>query len=136
MPIELTSPSGEKLKQFEWTFASRTQCLTCHNAWAEYSLAFNTLQLCGEERRGKGTRDDAEIMRLTRGGFIRRVDDKGKDLPPFDAAGAAKEPALNRKTLDAQARSYLHANCAHCHRFGGGGAVSAPHYLDDRTKSL
>ena len=36
-----------------------------------------------------------------------------------------KEPALaplgSEESLDMQARSYLHVNCAHCHRFGGGG---------------
>jgi putative heme-binding domain-containing protein len=60
-------------------------------------------------------------------GLIRRQG-AGKELPPFDAKSVASEKSLTDPTdakqpLELRARSYLHANCAHCHMFGGGGAV-------------
>jgi putative heme-binding domain-containing protein len=104
--------------------------MTCHNAWAEYTLAFNAPQLCGEGRLLKGARRDTSLaVQLSRDGYIRRVDDRGKELPPFDDASAAKEPSIPVQrdlpaNTAARARAYLHVNCAHCHRFGGGGSVS------------
>ena len=44
---------GGKREQM-WTFHSRTQCISCHNAWAEYALAFNPVQLNGRCRRRRG----------------------------------------------------------------------------------
>src|SRR2546423_315518 len=62
-------------------------------------------------------------------GYIRRADQDGKPLPPFDAASAARErkiadPADTAQPLEARARGYLHANCGHCHFEHGGGTVA------------
>jgi putative heme-binding domain-containing protein len=115
-----TLPHGRR--EQVWTFHSRTQCLSCHNSWAEYALGFSPAQLNGPGQ-GKGPN---QLARLNQEGYIRRVSKDDKPLPPFDETTATKEPALVNphdpdRPEDKRARSYLHANCAHCHRFGGGG---------------
>jgi putative heme-binding domain-containing protein len=106
-----------------WQFHSRSQCMSCHNSWSEYALAFQPEQL---NRPGADGRN--QLVALAEAGFIRRAGDDGKPLPPFDSDSAAKERKLTDPTdagqpPEARARSYLHANCGHCHTFGGGGAV-------------
>ncbi|HYT92693.1 MAG TPA: PQQ-dependent sugar dehydrogenase [Gemmataceae bacterium] len=106
-----------------WQFHSRSQCMSCHSSWSEYALAFQPEQL---NRPGPDGRN--QLIALTEAGLIRRVDNKGKPLPPFDAASAARErkladPADASQPLEARARAYLHTNCGHCHADGGGGAV-------------
>jgi putative heme-binding domain-containing protein len=116
--------AAEKREQV-WTFHSRNQCMQCHNSWSEYALAFSPAQLnCryGEAPHG----DRNQLVSLTQGGFVQRVGANDDPLPAFDTTAAEKQPALappfgRGGSLDARARSYLHANCAHCHRFGGGG---------------
>jgi putative heme-binding domain-containing protein len=121
--FEVPAPFLPQAKREQvWTFHSRTQCLSCHNSWAEYALAFSTAQLNGPGQ-GKGPN---QLVRLSQEGYIRRATKEDKPLPPFNEKTAANEPALvnPQDTLvpaEKRARSYLHANCAHCHRFGGGG---------------
>lgn len=102
-----------------WTFFSRTQCLSCHNAWSEYALSFVTRQLNWEPDAASN-----QLVRLSQLGYVRRVGPKDESRPPIDTGAAAKLPRLARNghgTAEELARSYLHVNCAHCHRFGGGG---------------
>jgi putative heme-binding domain-containing protein len=116
--------AGQKTER-TWVFHSRTQCLICHNAWSEYTLAFNLPQL--NNSRTRELRHPSQLVALSERGLLRRVDANEKPLPGYDEATAAKEPALANNygppaaELDHAARSYLHVNCAHCHRFGGGG---------------
>ena len=49
-----------------WTFHSRTQCISCHNSWAEYALAFNPVQLNGRAQATKGTN---QLVQLDAGGL-------------------------------------------------------------------
>jgi putative heme-binding domain-containing protein len=109
-------PAGKR--EVDWSFAARAQCMVCHTPWAQTTLAFNVAQL----NRGD------QLQRLESTGVLRRVDGKNKPLPPLTAAELAKQPTLcdptdAKKDLNLRARSYLHANCGHCHRFGGGGSV-------------
>ncbi len=116
------SPVGKRDQV--WTFHSRAQCLSCHNAWSEYSLAFNTRQLNRTPLFGGPTAPN-QLVRLTTQGYAHRVAVDNKELPAFDADSVKREAALASlhadASLDVRARSYLHINCAHCHRFGGGG---------------
>ncbi len=107
-----------------WQFYSRTQCLLCHNNQSEYALGFLPEQL---NRRGADGRN--QLISLTEMGYIRRVGEDDKLLPPFDTVSAAREsniadPQDVSQSLEARARGYLHANCGHCHFEHGGGTVS------------
>ncbi len=117
---DLRRPGSER--EVEWTFHSRNQCTVCHNTWSEYALAFSVEQL-----NVKGSENNP-LVELSQQGFITRVDRGDQPLPPFDIELAVREPALqsehetdSKPGLDEQARAYLHVNCSHCHRFGGGG---------------
>lgn len=106
-----------------WQFHSRSQCLSCHSAWSEYALAFQPEQLNGVGPDGRN-----QLVALSQAGLIRRVGAEAKSLPPFDDKSAADErqladPADADLPLEKRARSYLHANCGHCHAEHGGGAV-------------
>jgi putative heme-binding domain-containing protein len=118
--MEVPGPGGEKRV---WQFHSRSQCMSCHSNQSEYALAFLPEQL---NRSGPDGRN--QLIALTEAGYIRRAGGDGKPLPPFDAASAARErrladPGDEGKPVAARARSYLHANCGHCHSEHGGGAL-------------
>jgi len=127
--VTITGPSFVKrlegrTREYVWTFHSRAQCNSCHTSWSEYALAFTTRQL-NRPSLFSGLGAPNQLTKLTQEGYARRVGADDKVLPPFDDESAKKEPALASLTapesLDQRARSYLHVNCAHCHRFGGGG---------------
>lgn len=106
-----------------WQFHSRTQCLSCHNNQTEYAHAFSPGQL---NRIGPDGRN--QLVALTEMGLLRRAGQDGKTLPPFDDKLAAEErklvdPSDASQPLSARARSYLQANCGHCHMEHGGGTV-------------
>ncbi|HJZ56557.1 MAG TPA: PQQ-dependent sugar dehydrogenase, partial [Gemmataceae bacterium] len=85
-------PAGKR--EQVWTFHSRTQCMSCHSAWSEYSLAFNVRQLNLAAPPEHPAKTPNPLVGLSQEGYIRHVGDKDKLLPPFDDASAAKEPAL------------------------------------------
>ena len=113
------APEGERRQT--WRFASRAECLICHNIMANTILGFEPSQL----NRGD------QLKRFVDLGFFARLPgapEASKDGSPaeFDAR---KYPALpdlsvNDGSLDARARAYLHANCSHCHRRHGGGTAN------------
>lgn len=107
-----------------WQFHSRNQCLSCHNSWSEYALAFQPEQL---NRLGPDGRN--QLIAFTESGLIRRTGDDMKPLPPFNSSSIARkaklaDPSDADQPLEARARAYLHANCGHCHCDGGGGSVN------------
>ncbi|MFO0937277.1 MAG: c-type cytochrome [Gemmataceae bacterium] len=115
-------PGGKRRQT--WNFASRVQCLTCHTVWAEVSLGFSSMNL---NRNGPDGRN--QLVALCEQGFMDRVKNDGKPNPPYDAEMVKKldrlTPAGEEKaSLEDRARSYLHVNCSHCHRNGGGGSLS------------
>lgn len=106
-----------------WQFHSRSQCRSCHSSWSEYALGFQPEQL---NRAGADGRN--QLVKFSELGMIRRVGADEKPLAAYDEAAAGQErrladPHNESEPLEARARSYLHANCGHCHANGGGGAV-------------
>lgn len=136
-----------------WRFASRVECARCHNQWAEYALGFNLRQLNrtverdGEQANQLRTLEELGLIRLPHETFVdfestsveagttgaesaKIAESPTSDVRPLSDDWYARryphlvDPTDDAQPLDQRARSYLHANCAHCHRTGGGGTAS------------
>lgn len=132
----------------KWMVPSRAQCLQCHNFWAQTTLAFNVAQLNG----AKDPQFGDSLSRLEMIGVFDRRDEKGR--PQTAALDSQKLPRLalmngssgisngngeSKLNSSERARTYLHVNCAHCHRMGGGGSVDFQIPFDvnlNNTKTL
>lgn len=89
-----------------WTYPSRAECLQCHTGAAGRSLGLELSQL---SHAGDATQlsrwEDMELF----------------DGPLPTSVSPLTDPADTGATDEARARSYLHANCASCHRPEGTG---------------
>lgn len=98
-----------------WYYPSRSDCLVCHNANAGSFLGARTCQFNGDFNYTLTGRTDNQLRTLNSLGLFN---------PPLTEAAI---PALPRTvavtngtaTLEHRVRSYLEANCAHCHRPNG-----------------
>jgi putative heme-binding domain-containing protein len=128
---------GQRVQR--WTFTSRVQCLSCHSPWAQQALAFTPPQLHRDVERDGQVVNQLEWLEAH--GYYRRVDRNRQPLPPFTGEQLKKEPQLARHddgsaSAAQHARSYLHVNCSHCHRFNGGGAGSFELLLKHADRDL
>jgi uncharacterized repeat protein (TIGR03806 family) len=111
MPV--TFNTGKR--SVDWTMPSRKDCMKCHLPEAGFVLGGETAQL---NRVVDGTN---QIDRWEAQGLFEEAPAK-----PYQAAlvtpypGPLGSPPANA-TLEQKARSYLHANCAFCHRTDGAG---------------
>lgn len=96
-------PGGER--KHPWRFASRSECTLCHHLWVGHVIGFEPGQLGGPQLDALSAADM----------FTTPVDER------WDVMA---DPRDAQADLEARARSYLHVNCAHCHRFGGGGTAA------------
>lgn len=98
-----------------WAFPSRLDCLTCHNANAKSVLGLKTHQLnCDLLYPQTGVTDNQ----------LRALGHLGLFNGPYSEAALTNylkaHPLTDTAaTLTTRVRSYLDANCAHCHRPGG-----------------
>ena len=109
---DASAPSGTREKT--WYYPSRTDCMICHNEKARFVLGVNTEQMNREHQYAGGT--DNQLRTLQHIGLI---DKPFPDRP--DKLPRLIDPADESHSVDERVRSYLHANCAHCHQRGGGG---------------
>ena len=111
--VDPLAPGG--VRETPWRFMSRAECLRCHNAWAGDALTLNFLQLGATNASSGGL---TEMQRLVASGLIEsprnRAGQGDRLVDPHDLSAPP----------DLRARSWLHVNCAGCHRFGAGGAVA------------
>jgi uncharacterized repeat protein (TIGR03806 family) len=88
-----------------WHFPARDQCLQCHTQAAGISLGLSTPQLNRDFRYPSGVTSN-QLDTLEHIALFARPLERLDALPSPAAADGAQE----------RARSYLHANCANCHR--------------------
>jgi hypothetical protein len=107
--------SGTVVQQ-DWYYPGRSECLQCHTAAAGFVLGPTAAQLDSTfDYSAWGGTNENQLSALGRIGVF----DKAPALPKAKLV-AHDDPTA---TIDARARSYLHVNCAHCHRPGGGTPV-------------
>jgi uncharacterized repeat protein (TIGR03806 family) len=105
-------------------FPSRGECVRCHTAAAGGTLGLQTAQL-NRTHDYDGVSDNQLRAFEHVGLFGTCLPARPPSLPRL------ADPADAGASLAARARSYLHANCAHCHRPGG----TAPTAIDLRTET-
>ena len=97
-----------------WHFSSRSECAACHNMAPKYALSVNTLQMNKDHVYGDTVANQ-----------LRTLERMGVFTEPLPQAPEQLPRLVNYRDstldLDTRARSYLHANCSHCHRRWGGG---------------
>jgi len=90
-----------------WHYPARGECLRCHTPHAGFALGFNTRQL----NRDNGIED--QLSALGHAGYFDTPVPEPQTLPAL--AHATNESI----SLETRVRSYLDANCVHCHQPGG-----------------
>lgn len=111
---EFSVRKGDVLTTQKWHFPSRTECTACHTVTAKYALGVNTAQMNKDHDYGGVIAN--QLTTLEHIGIFDRK------LPkPVDQLDRLVNPRDESQDLDKRARSYLQANCSHCHRKWGGG---------------
>jgi len=106
----LTVGAGGASHSQLWSYPSRENCVTCHNAKTAGQLGPKTRQLDSDLRYPDGTTEN-QLRRWSRLGlFDKPIDGPFLKLARTDDAS---------RSLEDRARSYLDVNCAQCHRPGG-----------------
>ena len=99
-----------------WIFPSEAQCMQCHTEAAGFALGLETAQQNGDHTYPQTGRTANQITTLS---SINVLTPPVAPNPP-----AYADPADTSRPLNERARSYLHTNCANCHRPGGPTAVA------------
>jgi uncharacterized repeat protein (TIGR03806 family) len=102
-----------------WVFPSESECLQCHTAAAGHSLGLETAQLNGDFTYSQTGRTANQIFTLN---AVQTLSPPITQSP--SALPALPDPFGTQGTLSERARSYLHTNCAQCHRPNGGSPVA------------
>ncbi|HEV3340488.1 MAG TPA: PQQ-dependent sugar dehydrogenase [Pirellulales bacterium] len=122
------APGGQR--QQTWRYASRMECLRCHNPWSDNALGFNVRQL-NRDLGSQGVADN-QLRALAQIGLLEELaasqSNGNATAPPQPSKSPAELPRFvdpydSAAEINQRARTYLHVNCAHCHRDGGGGSA-------------
>ena len=97
-----------------WYYPSRKDCLVCHNSHTPGVLGPKTRQMNRDLRYADGTTEN-QLRRWNRLELFSPALDE-KDIGSFATLARATDTS---RSLEDRARSYLDADCAHCHRPGG-----------------
>jgi uncharacterized repeat protein (TIGR03806 family) len=112
--LQVMDQEASNPREQTWHFPSRAECMVCHTRAANYVLGLAMPQMNRKHRYGEV--EENQLVVFERLGVFR---DPLPRRPPEMVA--LVDPLDTSATVDARARSYLHANCAHCHVIAGGG---------------
>ena len=122
--FEIRDPAVDGgIRQQTWHFASRTECILCHTTRGGSIYGFHPAQL--NRDFDYGTVTDNQLRTFAHIGLFQEplVAGQPTDQPPVDQLSRMTSPLDAEASLSDRARSYLHINCATCHRRGGGGTA-------------
>jgi putative heme-binding domain-containing protein len=109
---EFTVPKQSWKGGGRYRIPGRAECLRCHSMWNKFTPAFEPMQLSEFAKFPRQSpREVAIDLGLANGNFFH----KSASGHLVDSRGGG--------SLEKRARSWLHANCAHCHRRHGGGTA-------------
>ena len=109
---DASAPGGQR--EQVWRFPSRAECTLCHTMASKYALGVTTLQMNKSNDYGGHVANQLSTLDQL-GVFENRLPKPPEELPRL------VDYHDSSANLQLRARSYLHANCAHCHRKWGGG---------------
>lgn len=112
-PYTITQANGSTVNRV-WEFPSRSDCMTCHNENSGGVLGVNTHQLNGDFLYPSGEIDN-QLKTWNHIGIF-NVNLNEANIPNYLASAPLDDPTAS---LETKVRSYLDANCAHCHTPNG-----------------
>ncbi|MCW1915105.1 PQQ-dependent sugar dehydrogenase [Luteolibacter sp. GHJ8] len=100
---------------FQWHFPSRADCMQCHSEASGQALGLRTHQINRLVLYPGSDKPVNQLAHFNSLGIFHR------SLSPSELAGALAACGLDDESapLEHRLRSYLDANCAHCHQPGG-----------------
>lgn len=123
--LQFVDEMGASASQ-QYIIPNTNQCGNCHERDDTYhSLGLVTQQVNFDLNDSGAIKN--QLSRLEAEGIF------DAPLPNITMLPALSNP-MGQAPLDARARSYLHANCSHCHRPGGGGGLSGLVLLQSETE--
>lgn len=108
-----TEGGGSRVQQ--WYFPGRTDCMQCHNKNAGQVLGLQTWQLNGDLTYPSTGRTDNQLATWSAVGLFDQTLSSGQ-ISGFLKSVPVDDPAAS---LETRMRSYVDANCSHCHRPNG-----------------
>ncbi len=115
--IVIQTASGTRTQR--WYYPARQDCLRCHTPAAGYVLGLKTRQLNGELAYPDSGVTDNQLRAWNHANLFETALDEST-ISGLDKLVSVTETSA---TLESRVRSYLDANCAQCHRPGGGPAL-------------
>ncbi len=114
--INITNANGTTGTQ-TWAYPSPTECMDCHNAQSAQILGLSTRQLNGNFTYPNGVTEN-QLVRWNNLGLFSPAFNNTQ-VATFDKMAALTDTSAS---LETRIKSYLDANCAHCHGTGQGGS--------------
>jgi regulation of enolase protein 1 (concanavalin A-like superfamily) len=112
--VVITTATGTRTQL--WSYPGRQDCLTCHTIPSGGVLGVKTRQLNGNFGYPATAVTDNQIRAWNHVGFFNPVVSDAA-IPSYDKLVSVSD---SNSPLELRVRSFLDANCAHCHRPNGG----------------
>jgi uncharacterized repeat protein (TIGR03806 family) len=119
--IAFTDAEGQPAMQ-NYKVPSLEQCGSCHSR-------DNVLKTLGPVSPQMNTLVEREGETINQMHWLESLGLFDAALPDLSGLPVLIDPLGDEGTLDQRARSYLHANCSHCHRQDGGAGISGLRYV-------